>query len=92
MRRAEERRDDKETTKLLIMTMAAGGGVALVVGSIVAAFALAVPAVARIPAFGGVWVGGLGYTAARRTDQERALYQQIADQLDNVVKTLESKP
>jgi hypothetical protein len=65
----------------LIGQRAVGGGTALIFGGIISLLKPAIGFLALIAVGGGAMMGGAAWIGARRLDDERSAYRQIAEQL-----------
>lgn len=70
--------------------MGIGGGASLIVGGFVSLLNPAIGFLALVVMWGGAMTGGAAYIGARRLDDERSVYKQIAERLSAVLKAVES--
>lgn len=88
MREAETLRDRRESERGLIGQMAVGGGTALIIGGIISLLNPAIGFLALIAVGGGAMMGGAAWIGARRLDDERSAYRQIAERLSAILKVV----
>ncbi len=62
------------------------GGAALVGGSVIALASATFPLVVLLPIADGAWMAFRGYFEARRIDEERILYGQMAERMGSIVE------
>jgi hypothetical protein len=89
MREAERMRDKRESERGLVGQMAVGGGTGLIIGGVVALLNPAIGFLALIAVGGGAVMGGAAWIGARRLDDERSAYKQIAERLSAILKVVE---
>jgi hypothetical protein len=89
MSEAERLRDTRESERGLVGQMAVGGGTGLIIGGDVALLNPVIGFLALIAVGGGVVMGGAAWIGARRLDDERSAYKQIAERLSAVLKEVE---
>lgn len=90
MRKAETLRDKRESERSLVGQMAVGGGTALIIGGVVSLLNPAIGFLALVAVGGGAIMGGAAWIGARRLDDERSAYKQIAERLSAILKVVES--
>jgi hypothetical protein len=90
LRSAEEFRDKRESQRGLIGQMAVGAASGLIVAGAVAMLNPAIGLFALAAIVGGAGIGGVGWTGARRLDDERSVYKQIADRLAVILKAVDT--
>lgn len=91
-REAERMRDTRESERSLIGQMALGGATGLIVGGVIAMLNPVVGLFGLVAVGGGAVMGGAAWIGARRLDNERSAYKQIAERLADILKAVEADP